>query len=224
MRLSEVVDLVPKQTRTRFKLMGKELGQGVEASVAQHAKKEDVVNRTMEVNDNRYLSFLRVVLEHQNNPFFPRIYHVRQYRYDNRLMLFIQMERLEPINLNASVLKQIGIDLSPEYIEKEALKSLQKQHFRSFYHDAYEKFAAERDIVYRDVHNFFDSKRSRQALKAQSENPHFHEALDLLEPFFKHFAQDLHGGNWMVRPKTGQIVVIDPFVPEHVEARAKGNR
>jgi sarcosine oxidase gamma subunit len=60
---------------------------------------------------------------------------------------------------------------------------------------------------------FFASPERRHALAQGTNNPRFKEALELLEPYFEAFGQDMHSGNAMIR-LTGsgpQIVIIDPL-------------
>lgn len=181
---------------------GEELGGGVTAQAFKSDKPNTIrkVSYHKSLND-AYIQYIKVILQHQDNPFFPRIYNAKiykepktthsQYKHyffanEASYALFIEMEKLIPlknpkmINTAPHIFRQLGLDY------KDYDKSL------------------------------WDNPYFIEEIKQESNNPQFVEAVNILEPLFDKFISDLHKNNMMVRLTSSgpQLVITDPFQPE----------
>ena len=164
------------------------------------------------------VKFLDIILQHQDNPFFPKIYHARVYRDKEGILdpiLLVQMEKLMPITDEkirdsvAGLFDKLGIgtkDLSPAFTKHV------KQYDKPTQTILSKTSALNKKLMTAAMAG--DSKAIARH-GSRSKNPQFREALKLLAPTMAQEGSDLHHGNWMVR-LTGvgpQLVIIDPFAP-----------
>jgi len=184
------------------------IGRGIFARVFGYRVPRNTVIKFAKLSndpeDDMFVRFINLVLKHQNNPFFPRIYGAKIYEYpdstymadpnDMQYVLFLNMERLLPltdpkiVHMSVPLFAQIGVDQSySDLLQTKDIKNL-----RDAMHD----------------------KEFREQLVHASKNPQFREAMTLLEPLISGELQDMHTGNWMVR-LTGsgpQLVITDPVM------------
>ena len=187
----------PIPLKTPFKKANKQklIGQGVEADVFASSAPNTVVKIISRFNDSLgYLPFLKAIIKHQDNPFFPKIHKIRIYTDPgphHQQTLVVKMEKLIPLqheriaDLGPSLFKQIGVD--PDKVD--ALNP------------------------YSNFRLLLTNKRYRDEIAALAKNPKFEEAMYVLSPLFNRYGSDLHAENWMVR-LTGsgpQLVITDPF-------------
>jgi len=103
-------------------------GAGIDAYVFQHKKNPHEVIKIASIideNDATY-QFVKLILEHQDNPHFPKIYDVRLYRSEPekkfhgqlvKYKMVIRMEKLVPLTIEKTrhmlpiLLSQLGIDM-----------------------------------------------------------------------------------------------------------------
>lgn len=141
--------------------------------------------------DDPYLHFIRLAVDNQNNPYFPRIKSVKIVNYKPSTHLVVQMEKLAPMDsektrkLATHLLRNQGIIGENENVEHVM--------------EATETYDGRRALAYK-------------AYKA--DNEFLFEALNMLEPLLSRFGSDLHSGNWMIRlGPAPQLVITDPVQP-----------
>lgn len=203
--------LFPEDKPGRFKLIGHGWGSGLyETKVYIDKKHPNQVLKITPIHDKAdpYYRFIQTVIEHKDNPFFPKIYGLRVYDMEghvipgdafegipdrkvrDHLLLYVWMEKLVPLHkLDDAHVRQLLSNVGIEYEGKL------KNDF----------------TLRRQFHNPVD----RTQITASSQIPQFEEAMRTLEPLFKLFGNDMHIENIMVR-LTGvgpQIVIVDPFFP-----------
>lgn len=174
-------------------------------------------------NDPAYDRFLDFIEQNQNDPHIPKINRriirqpkdSRDFNYDYGVVAIEKLGKLERprwrwdmVSMFQKFLKGVDVlNLSfDEYIDK-SIKSVRQnlQEDIDFYND--------------DPHEKYYSLSYRKLLKRLD---YFVESnLGLFKTFykFKKFLEDnnathqfdLHSGNFMIRPSTGEIVVIDPI-------------
>lgn len=182
---------------------GDHVGVGAQSLVRSFPKQMNSVIKYTELQhlEDPYLIFVNLILNHQDNPFFPKIYNIKLYdlrEFDDAkssYMLIINMEKLRPIfNKNISdstheLFKRLGFD-----------ESQLTKYDRGF-----------ADHITADA--YMTASENRAQLIKTTKNPQFREALQLLEPYFKKFGTDLHNRNWRLRMSNvgSQLVIIDPF-------------
>lgn len=77
-----------------------DIGSGINSNVFSHDKCSNIAIKEINVmgpkgeEDSNY-QFLRLCLKHQDNPWFPKIYNVKQ--YPNSKKIIIKMEKLHPL-------------------------------------------------------------------------------------------------------------------------------
>ena len=192
------------------------LDVGGQAIATLHKRFPNKVIKTIQIygTDDPVYQFLRLALKHQNNPYFPRIYAVKQYdtqqlTYSDRedqfseldvedkyspapsqleKTLFVVMERLYPLSsIDYQVLEKLGI-------EDVEIPAYMQQHFRVD------------EIKFRTA---FNSPKWRKVMYNTVQDKYFKQALRLLEPLFRHYVPDMHDSNIMTRDN-GHWVIIDP--------------
>jgi len=197
-------------------------GEGVQARVYKTGlgmvTKVAVLDEDLGMRDPA-VKFLRIILQHQDNPFFPKIYHARVYRDKEGVLdpvLLVQMEKLMPLNNErirdavSGLFDQLGIgikDLNPKMV----------QHFKQNYDPSTANYMQRATALKQKIMQaaFNDDPKAIARLGSRSKNPQFREAMKILAPAFASEGSDLHHGNWMVR-LTGagpQLVIVDPFAP-----------
>ena len=225
MKIQELFEKIDLSTSTPIQfrngqwlpISGELAGKGIQARVYNTGQgmvtKVAVLDEEKGINDNA-VKFLDLVLQHQDNPFFPKIYHARIYRDKEGVrnpILVVQMEKLikvyDPKIADAaeSLFRQLKVPT-----EKHLVK-------QSHSEDPLTRIQARTDSFQRKVERLTPAELSKMASK--SKNPQFKEAVDVLVPQMQKLGGDLHFGNWMVR-LTGsgpQLVVIDPFVASHAQ-------
>ena len=217
MLLTEIKRLPPKPKREyfprihpgdmpeRFQKVGSGIGAGILPSEVYvdkiHPNRILKVVRIRNLQDP-YYRYVLMVQQHQNNPFFPRIYGVKVYEHNDTIeygqngvgdqyILHVFMEKLHPVSeLDEEVARQIlwsvGIPYKGEMKDDYSLRTKMGK-------DEY-----------------------RKLMKQHTQHPKLKEALRLLEPMFKKFGNDVHIDNLMFR-LTGvgpQVVLVDPLYPD----------
>lgn len=192
------------QLRQKHKL----LGAGIEAAIYQHRTKGDTVIKVIDnIRDNDpYIDFIKVVLKHQDNPFFPRIYSAKKYHRDedDNIAIILQLEKLYPLNHpkivhgTPHILKQLGIKITPDDLEDEGIGNWLPARYVD------------------KIGTMFSTPSNREELVYNSKNPKFIEAMNILEPYFRKWGADLHGNNLLFRITSigPQPVIIDPLLPD----------
>ncbi len=176
------------------------MGSGIQGTAYKHPNIPNTVIKTAEIynpNNDGYMSFVKLALKHQDNPFFPKIYKavLRELNiklsspYQAKYELVVQMERLhkldsdELVDITPQLFQQLGLEIDPDTFDLG------------------------------DLFGYLDSRAIRQDLVNSTNNPKFRQAMKLLEVFMQKWQQDLHAGNWMIRLTSvgPQLVIIDPF-------------
>jgi hypothetical protein len=203
--------------RTFLPISGDLAGEGVQARVYHTGQGMVTKIAAFERMEDPTITFLKLVLENQDNPFFPRIYHARIYKDKtgerDHMLLIIQMEKLTSLlspkirDAAAALFKQLGIELTKK--QQDNLDVLTNPKMVANRHVS--MLASNIDDIYFDV----DDRTLDKNLQ-KSKNPKFNEAVKLLYPYVEFGMSDLHANNWMVRltPHGPQLVIIDPFTPE----------
>lgn len=180
----------------------KPIGIGAQASAYELPNQPGSIIKYVQVENlkDAHLKFTNLILAHQDNPFFPRIYNAKLIRNldssgdeeYNEYQLIVQMEKLKHLN-------------TEELDGKLFLGQL------GFPKD--ERFGYDLEILM----NNFNGPKSRKKLAARTKNPKFKEALELLEPYFKYYGSDLHDDNVMARLTSigPQLVIVDPISNFH---------
>lgn len=211
MKLLELIDL-ERTRKTKVstdpwtfpeKMAGgkKHIGHGI-SSVAFPSKKPNTILKTSyhESSNDPYFQYLKLVLDNQDNPFFPRIYNAKTYEHTTRkgrpvVALVVEMEKL----------------ISPRHPK-----------MRDTMPHLYEQVGLNYSVDQRDEWN---NPTFIKKVQQKTTNPKFAEALQLLSPYFNKFKSDLHRKNIMVR-LTGsgpQLVVTDPFMPSELVYQTRGS-
>jgi hypothetical protein len=185
------IDLTPRQVQRSIDVTkGGELGSGFQAWVGKTKsntaiKKAKIPSRNPE--NSAYVQFVKLVSEHQDNPFFPRIYSAKLLQEPlGDQFLIVHMEKLYPIEH-----PKIRFNV------KEMSKLLKLPNI-------FTDFSVDRPEI-------------RKEIAEKTKNPKLKEALELLEPMFVKYGSDMHRENWMVRLTSigPQIVIADPFYSEN---------
>ncbi len=200
MRLDEITRTtrIPKGNWKEPK--GQRLGSGAQGRAITHPKQANVaikIANVYDVDHDPYVEFVKLALENQDNPFFPRIYKAKLVRMgDSIYQLVLNMERLHNIS-NPNIADAVV----------ENFKRL------GFPQDVADTTTADitKDVV--KIRKWLEQRTNRQQLAKTTPNPNFREALTLLEPFLEKFKNDMHAQNWMARltPSGPQLVIIDPL-------------
>jgi len=206
--LTEAIDITKSQPinfkgRKFLPVTGDIVGQGVQSRVQQTGlgvvTKTALISPDSGMHDSA-IKFLNLILDRQDNPFFPKIYHARLYRDSQgkmkHMILLVQMEKLVP--LTSGRIKDVAVHL--------------------FQQLGFGKWETDIDELALEIEHLMDrSPEYVEEFLNKSKNPKFKEAVETIMPYIKErgFA-DLHSGNWMVRLTNHgpQLVIVDPFPPD----------
>jgi len=203
MKLQELFEKIDLTKTTPVKIRGKDVipvsgdlvGHGVQGKV--YSTGTGVVTKSAVITGpgDPTVKFLKTVIKHQDNPFFPKIYHAKIYKNknstseDDYLYLVVQMEKLLPLT-------------NPK-IKETAIELLSRLGFNG--EDAFDQLDA---LLY-------GPPKALQDFLKKSRNPKFKEAMSIILPGLRQFDSDLHSGNLMVRLTSAgpHLVITDPFIP-----------
>lgn len=202
MKLADIfeIDLNPVSVQRQFEPpRGKLVGAGIQSMVFPHPNDPNFVVKSVTIIDPRregYVKYVALVLDHQNNPFFPKIKHAKLYKLppqeetnNAKYKMVVVMEKLHRLkemeDLVPEAFEQLGI--SREYIDFDPRST--------------------------KLLDFMSNSHNRQMLRSTTTNSQFRQALELLEPLLLKHKPDLRVGNLMFRLTGGQpqLVIIDPF-------------
>lgn len=186
---------------------GNLIGVGLQAQVfeppsLQKANKVVKIARilTETPEDDGYLKYVNLVLDHPDNPFFPKIYFAKLYQVKNKeASLMVELERLHEVT------GERLIDVAREQFSRLGFKE-----------DVL--IMVNNSLQGGRISELLDDAGFRKDLVTNSNNPKFKEAMTLLEPLLSGSVpgviNDMHAGNWMLR-LTGHgphLVISDPIV------------
>ena len=203
------------------------LGIGAQAIAYMHKKYPGKLIKTIQIyaKDDPQYQFARLCLNHQDNPYFPKIFGVKMFtsedmHYQKRedqfgkisdkdlvlgepapsqldYTLYMATERLKPINtINQSDLDRMGIVL-PEVDPRLIAQwtAASNRYNRASVLEYHFRFC-------------FEEPHLRQQLTNGVTDPQLKQAFRLMEPLFRHYRPDMHTGNIMLRGS--QWVFVDP--------------
>lgn len=194
----------------RFVKIGSGVGAQVgESSIYKDKDHQGVVVKVVRIRNlsDPYYRYVRMVEQHQNNPYFPKIYGFNIYHSDpnqaeefenyygagEHYILYVFTEQLYPLHT-------LGDKKARNFLEQNGL-------------------AIEPNWKLKDDYNLrkrFQHADTRKNIRQQTVDPKLRDALRLLEPMFKKFGNDNHVENLMYRrtSKGPQLVFIDPLFPD----------
>jgi hypothetical protein len=196
-----VSDLLPPNTH-------KVVGIGAQALAYLHHKYPTKIIKTIQVygdSDPSY-QFLRLVLKHQDNPYFPKIYNVKMYptKEANYRTRGIDFDEMDPTGVFSPPPSQLDYTI---YVVMEKLSNLSQiteQDLRMF---GIPKVGSGKvDLQFRRA---FKDRYLRSVMINNVKDPFLRQALRLLEPLFNHFEPDMHKNNIMLRGT--HWVFVDPI-------------
>lgn len=134
------------------------------------------------VNDAGYDAFLEVALANQDDPSFPKIYHVARYKN-------VKQEREWNMDRKVNVTVVTMEKLEPSGTEGEIASSL--------------LMAPERRWA---THSQTEIRKVKRMMRKSN----FIQACRKIKHLFMDYSEDMHGGNLMLRGQ--QLVITDPLV------------
>jgi len=192
------------------------VANGIQAIVFSHNKKPNTIIKMTGVtgtNDPAY-QFLRVCVNHQDNPYFPKITNYKSYKNkaltDDDLDYLEQQPSfvMEPIDdkpYQLLIVSEKLYDLNA--IGETAIKKLLDDLGLTEVLSRFRKPSIGQAFV-----TAFNDESTRSLMQHACPDKWFKQALRLLEPLFKNanFLPDMHFNNIMLR-QNGHLVIIDPI-------------
>lgn len=171
------------------------IGEGAFATVYKHPSIKKRVYKIGGCDDNPneegYLAFVKKVMRNSKNPFFPKIYSVRIYRYVEKLSKRDAKDGLEPCSCHYYVVEMEKLTKFFSLKDHELIMA------RLLGRKTYNQWGVEA------------LERVRRHYKG-----HLRKAVKALQPLFKEYSRDMHEGNVMWRTSrkddVPQLVIIDP--------------
>jgi hypothetical protein len=210
------------------------LDAGIQTIAYLHSKFPDKVIKTVNISgvDDPAYQFLRICKNHQNNPYFPKIYAYKMYSnsYDeddkDRFkqfravsgyqqqppdwkdnILIVVIERLtglkESESTAVSLFQQVGILPS----DLTTLRYIDRTRPNN-----------QGGVMppLRAISRAFNTHERRLNIYKNTRDPQLKQAMKLMEPLFNNYIEDMHEGNVMLRLEpTPHLVFIDPVAPTH---------
>lgn len=240
MLLCEILDKPIRNLRTSQKSVSdvinhpnqSVIGTGFQSMAYLHKKFPNQIIKTIQItgtSDPQY-QYLRLVLNHQDNPYFPKVKVVKQFNtsktsqedrevkfsvlktesgetlddflppQEQDYTLYVIMERLHPLPKLSST-ELDRLGIRPEIDDIYTLGSIYVKFFIN------QAEAGRVDVL---LNIAFKSTTYRKRILTTANDPNLKQALRLLEPLFKHYSIDMHQGNIMIRGQN-QWVFIDPI-------------
>ncbi|RLD77901.1 MAG: hypothetical protein DRJ15_12615 [Bacteroidetes bacterium] len=221
-----VVHLSAKQHFSAEKLKAQFIGDGFQSDAYKHNTSQSSILKVIHLSEvghdettaDSAGEFIQLCYNHQDNPFFPKIYKVKKYVWDKaveferpgpynseaRSIIVVEMEKLHPItegqlhHVAQKIFESLG--LSREYFISVASKYTGKP---------VEAFQ-DRSITSLVSYAF---NKDPEGIKKHTKNPKLAEAIDLLVTTKHNGQMDLHAGNMMFRMTNigPQLVLVDPW-------------
>lgn len=198
------------------------IGSGIQAIAYLHKKFPGKIIKTIQISgpEDPSYQFLRLALNHQDNPYFPRIYSVKKYTTkqvmeikrqlqfrglgaflmgagnylpkQKKYTLIVVMEPLKEERITDAEVKLLGIPNNMLPRERKKIKpGLMPEYLIRM--------------------AFYDPGQRKHTIN-YVKDPTLKQALRLLEPLFRHYQPDMHGGNILKR-SDGHLVFADPVAP-----------
>lgn len=189
------------------------INNGIQAMVYAHNKKPNSVIKIISIegtNDPAY-QFLRVCVNHPNNPYLPKIFSHKIYKTEQMSLDAIEELEKNPIFDFEPIQEGRPFQL---FLVVERLQEFPDTHLATFLQQVnlyplVNRFAQTRrttlDIGFRMM---FQDARGRSILRRYANDKNWSDALRLLEPLFNKHESDVHIGNLMLRGN--QTVLNDP--------------
>jgi hypothetical protein len=195
------------------------LGTGWQAIAYKLKSRPNTVVKTMAVHgeNDPVFQFLRVASNHQDNPYFPKVYFMKMYPMDDssKAEREYEMDLVYPNELppgrrdNVIVSSMEKLNEFSTLGEQGGLAVLNaigihpKQPERKFNYPV-------STVNY--ISTLFEKPESRKQIFNLTTDPQLKQALRLMEPLFRKFHPDVHGGNIMYRngPNGPHLVFVDP--------------
>lgn len=214
---------VPKHTQY--------LGTGIQAIVHKYKNRPNtVIKINLTLESDPYEQFLRLILNHQNNPFFPRIYAVKKYPinrldYESYQHLvktsggtpdFMDSDILD--NMDSLIIvvmeKLIPLEKIDPMVIKGWFDMLNVVDLPDF--EKVKKFInspRHAESAYHMLAEVLNDASARWLIIQNTKHPKLKDALRLLGPLFNRHRSDIHDDNIMARlTSTGpQLVITDPI-------------
>ncbi len=172
----------------------KVLGAGVQGA-ALLTNKPNTIRKVYGMDDfnDPYYQFIKMIEQHQDNPFFPRIY--RHSIYKNKEF---RLSGIHSYFMTGVVLME---KLQPLYggrIDNDTIVAM------------FENLGLKIDTP-DDLYSMFEDRKTIQKVIEKTTNDTFADALRMLLSSGRR-SYDLHSGNWMIRLTSvgPQIVILDP--------------
>jgi len=188
------------------------LGSGVQALVYAHTKDANKIIKVVNVTgeNDASVQFLRLCVNHENNPYFPKVYTYKM--YDNSELTeddidFLKYRTLIQPTQEKYMLVMVVERLMPLF--HEDAKFVWNMFKSLGFFDPFNSYRNLNDL-YLDIRQQFANPTRRLKLKSRITDDNLIKALRLIEPLFKNFMSDLHSDNFMIRPSTKELVIIDP--------------
>lgn len=182
---------------TKLRNHPKQLGAGVQG-IAFDTNRPNEVRKIYGLDDfnDPYYKYIKTIEQHQDNPFFPRIYRhkvyknkpLKQSRISDYFMTgVVMMEKLQPLNAGRGSL-----------ISKEVIVAL------------FDNLGIKINEII-DLYSIFEDRKQIQKVINMTTNDTFAEALRILISSGRNL-YDMHAGNWMIRLTSvgPQLVILDP--------------
>ena len=171
-----------------------QLGAGVQG-IAFNTNKPNTIRKVYGLDDfnDPYYQFIKMIEQHQDNPFFPRIY--RHHVYKNKPL---NQSRISDYFMTGVVMMEKLQPLFGGRIDQDVVRAL----------------FANLGVSIREVDDLqwiFEDRAQIQKVINTTTNDTFAEALRILISSGRK-TYDLHAGNWMVRLTSigPQLVILDP--------------
>lgn len=187
---------------TKTARSGKRLGAGVQG-IAFDTNKPNTIRKVYGLDSfqDPYYQFITMIQQHQDNPFFPRIY--RHHVYKNKP---IQQSRISDYNMTGVVMMEKLQPLYGSRIDNDTIVAM------------FANLGVNIDTA-DDLYDRFFSRTEIQRVINTTPNDTFADALRILLSSGRK-SYDLHAGNWMIRLTSvgPQIVILDPVYGSDVNS------
>lgn len=188
------------------------IAAGAQAIAYSHKTKPNTVIKVASISgeSDPLYQFLRVCVNHGDNPYFPKIYNYKIFNLagvsnDELEFLYSQEKDIDvPLRANSRQLQLLIVTEKLVDVNAASMENTIKQ--LGIY-----------DLIMQSSKSFkmalslaFDSKEMRNKIRTTTNDKYFEQAIRILEPLMSRYIPDLHIDNFMQRPN-GHLVINDPL-------------
>ena len=191
------------------------IDSGYQAQVYQHPRDPNRVIKLVDMDNTKadsYLDFIKLAMDHQDNPHFPRIFSAKVYeKHEDDKNEEGEFQEESSGDYRLVVVMEKLHSITDEKLEQAAIAAFENIGIPN-------RVAANSIFEPRLLQDYIEYHYDDTMAMVSSHLDKFIEAYKLLQPYIDEYGQDMHSRNFMLRlTGTGPVLVlVDPLNPSSI--------